>query len=63
MTDNVQNALSEAYELIEADNLEEARSVLRFILAEDPDNADAWWLYAHAVEEPETARTAGEVRA
>lgn len=58
MTDNVQNALSEAYELIEADKLEEARSVLRPILTDNPDNADAWWLYAHAVEEPEAARTA-----
>ncbi len=58
MTDQLQGLLASAYELIEADQLAEARSLLKPILAENPDSADAWWLYAHAVEDPETARTA-----
>lgn len=58
MTDQLQGTLASAYELIEADRLDEARSVLKPILAENIDNADAWWLYAHAVDDPETARTA-----
>jgi len=58
MTDQLQSALASAYEMIEADKLEEARALLKPILAEDLDNADAWWLYAHAVDDPEVARTA-----
>ncbi|MGQ9889383.1 MAG: hypothetical protein ACUVSX_12950 [Aggregatilineales bacterium] len=58
MTDRLQSALASAYEMIEADKLEEARALLKPILAEDLDNADAWWLYAHAVDDPEVARTA-----
>ena len=56
----VQNeqALSQAFELIEADKLEEARGILKPILDADKDNPDAWWLYAHAVTDPEAARLA-----
>mgnify|MGYP005847324543 CR=1 FL=1 len=58
MTDQLQDTLASAYELIESDRLDEARALLKPILAEDIDNADAWWLYVHAVDDPETARTA-----
>lgn len=58
MTDQLQGTLASAYELIEADQLDEARSLLKPILADNPDNADAWWLYAHAVDDPEAARAA-----
>jgi hypothetical protein len=56
----VQNeqALSQAFELIEADKLEEARAILKPILDADKDNPDVWWLYAHAVTDPETAHLA-----
>jgi hypothetical protein len=56
MNDNP--ALNRAYELIEADRLDEAQNLLKPILDNDPDNADAWWLYAHAVTDPDSARTA-----
>jgi hypothetical protein len=56
MNDNP--ALNRAYELIEADRLDEAQNILKPILDGNPDNADAWWLYAHAVTDPDTARTA-----
>lgn len=58
MSDATNQALSEAYELIEADRLAEAEAILKPILADDPDNADAWWLYSYAVTDVETARMA-----
>jgi predicted negative regulator of RcsB-dependent stress response len=50
--------LSEAYELIEAENHDQAQAILKPILEQEPDNVDAWWLYAHAVTDPETGRMA-----
>lgn len=50
--------LNEAYGLIEADKLDEAEALLTPVLEQEPDNVDAWWLYAHAVTDPETARMA-----
>jgi len=50
--------LEKAYRLIEADELGAARAILQPLLDEEPDNADAWWLYAHAVTDPEEARDA-----
>ena len=51
-------ALNEAYDLIEAEQHEEAQALLKPILEQEPDNVDAWWLYAHAVTDPETGRMA-----
>ncbi|MBI5669868.1 MAG: hypothetical protein HZC41_17875 [Chloroflexi bacterium] len=58
MNDQTQQALAEAFELIEADKLDEARGILKPMLTTHRDNPDVWWLYAHAVTEPEEARTA-----
>ena len=58
MSDVTEQALLQAYELIEDDKLSEAEALLKPILEQDADNADAWWLYAHAVADPETARMA-----
>lgn len=58
MTDNNAQNLSRAFDLIEADQLSEARIILEPLLAQDVDNADAWWLYAHAVEDRDRARDA-----
>jgi hypothetical protein len=58
MSDATNQTLSEAYELIEADRLAEAEAILKPILTSEPDNADAWWVYAHAVTDVETARMA-----
>jgi hypothetical protein len=52
------NQLQRAYEFIEVDKLDEARAILEPIIAAENDNADAWWLYAHSVYEPEAARGA-----
>ena len=58
MSEATSQTLLRAYELIEADEHEEARELLEPVLATDPDNADAWWLYAHAVTTPNEAQSA-----
>lgn len=58
MSTNSGDALERAYELIETNRLDEAKAVLKPILETEKDNPDAWWLYAHAVDDPETARIA-----
>lgn len=52
MTDPRQDdALVRAFELIEEERLPEARELIQSVLDEDEHNADAWWIYAHAVED------------
>lgn len=58
MTGDLDQVLSKAYELIEADRLAEARTLLKPVMEEKPDNADVWWLYAHAVTDIGEARVA-----
>jgi hypothetical protein len=60
MSDDRTLALTRAYELIEAGNPDEARAILESILDVEKNNADAWWIYAHAVDEPAAARDALE---
>jgi len=50
--------LEQAYRLIQDERLEEAVAILRPVVAAEPDNADAWWLMANAVSDPEEAREA-----
>lgn len=56
MSNDTEQSLSEAYDLIEADKLQEARAIIEPILEQDSQNADAWWLYIHAVEDADKAR-------
>jgi tetratricopeptide (TPR) repeat protein len=58
MSSNTNAILQKAYDFIEGDQLEEARQVLKPALEADRNNPDVWWLYAHAVADPETARLA-----
>jgi hypothetical protein len=58
MSVNLSESLSRAYDLIEAERLSDARALLEPIVAREPNNADAWWLYAHAVENPDQAERA-----
>jgi hypothetical protein len=58
MSDANEEALEQAYELIEAGKLAEAEALLKPVLEYAPDSADAWWLYAHSVQDPVTARMA-----
>lgn len=50
--------LEQAYRFIQDERLEEAVAILRPVVAAEPDNADAWWLMANAVSDPEEAREA-----
>lgn len=52
------DTLSRAHELIEADQMSQAREILESFLARERNNADAWWLYAHAVANIDEAQTA-----
>lgn len=58
MNQNIEIALKQAFNLIEADQLDEARAILRPILESEKDNPDVWWVYAHAVTSAETAHLA-----
>jgi hypothetical protein len=54
----VDQTLSQAYSLIEAGNPQEAKRLLQALTVTEKNNADVWWVYAHAVDEPDTARQA-----
>jgi hypothetical protein len=58
MNDDTNQVLTQAHDLIEAEQLEDARRLLEPLLDREKDNADVWWLYAHAVSDAETARKA-----
>ncbi len=58
MADTVRSQLEAAYRLIQDERLDEANKILHPILAKDRNNADAWWLLANAVTEPDDAREA-----
>jgi hypothetical protein len=49
-----------AYRLIREGNKQEAVRILTPIVRADPQNADAWWLLANAVDNPEQKRRALE---
>ncbi|NWG17421.1 MAG: hypothetical protein HXY41_12370 [Chloroflexi bacterium] len=58
MSEQTEQILAEAFNLIEADRLSEAQTLLTPLLTTQPDNPDVWWLYAHAVTDRDTARQA-----
>lgn len=58
MNPNVEIVLRQAYDLIEAGQLDNAKALLKPVLETEKDNPDIWWLYAHSVTDKETARLA-----
>jgi tetratricopeptide (TPR) repeat protein len=58
MTNSIDYTLAQIYDLIESNDLEQARALLKTLIETDRDNPDVWWLYAHAVTDAETARLA-----
>ncbi len=58
MNDDTNQVLTRAYDLIESDQLDEAKALLEPVVNQEKDNADAWWLYAHAVTDTIVARAA-----
>ncbi len=57
---NIDTQLAQAYELIENNQLDEARNLLQPLTESNPDNADVWWVYAYAVEDRDEALQALE---
>lgn len=58
MAESLDNTLLEAYELIEANRIDEARQLLTPLLSQYPDEPDLWWVYSHAVESRDEAQRA-----
>ena len=58
MSNSVDATLQDAFDLIEQNQLEEARTILEPLLQSDSDNPAVWWIYAHAVETPEEGNQA-----
>lgn len=56
--DEISQVLTDAFNLIEADQLQEARNILQPLRATEQNNPDFWWVYAHAVEDPQQAQDA-----
>lgn len=55
MSDETRSALRQAFDAIEAGELDTARTILEPVLAAEPDNVDAWWVFSHAVTDPQEA--------
>lgn len=60
MSDTTHPELTRAFQLIENEQLGEARTLLESYLTTHPDDTDAWWLYAHAVNDPNEGQRALE---
>jgi len=60
MSDATTGPLRDAYEAIRANQLPKAREILRAYMVNQPDDADAWWLYTYAVDNTDDARKALE---
>ena len=58
MNDATSRALEQAFEHIEAGRPDDAIPLLEPIVADDPDNLDAWWMLVHASSDPQAARRA-----
>jgi hypothetical protein len=58
MADPVRAKLVHAYNLIKEGKKQDAESVLIDVLRAHPDNADAWWLMANALTDPDEQREA-----
>lgn len=58
MNDATSRALEQAFENIEAGRPDDAIPLLEPIVADDPDNLDAWWMLVHALSDPQAARRA-----
>ncbi|MBL8147471.1 MAG: hypothetical protein JNL34_13905, partial [Anaerolineae bacterium] len=58
MSDSNSAVLQRAYQLVEAGQAEEARGLVESVLESEQSNPDAWWIYAHAIDDPVKARQA-----
>ena len=56
MSGDTRQSLARAFELIEADEHQQALNIVKPIIENEPNNADAWWVYIHAVADEDEAR-------
>ena len=58
MSDSTHAVMQRAFELIENDALEQAQELLSPLLESDADNPALWWVYSHALRDPDIGRAA-----
>lgn len=58
MSNSIDATLHDAFNLIEDNQLEQARELLEPLLESDASNPAVWWVYAHAVDDPNEGREA-----
>ena len=58
MSDSIQPTLTSAFEMIEVGHPDRAVTLLQPLLTQAADNPDVWWVYAHAVADPQVAHAA-----
>ena len=58
MSESIQPTLTSAFEMIEQGHPDRAVTVLQPLLTQAADNPDVWWVYAHAVSDPQVAHAA-----
>jgi len=56
MSEDTKQSLEKAFELIESDEHSRALEIVKPIVEQDPNNADAWWVYIHAVADEDEAQ-------
>lgn len=56
MDNTLNNKLEQAYNLIEANRIDDARNLLEPLLETYPEDLDLLWVYAHSVDDPTVAR-------
>lgn len=58
MSQSTTDVVERAYHLVEEGHLIDARRLLEDWLEDNHDDADAWWVYSHAVEDVDAAKNA-----
>ena len=58
MSNSTNATLQNAFDLIENNKLEDARNIIEPLLETENSNPAVWWVYAHALQDPEEGRKA-----
>lgn len=58
MSETIQATLTSAFEMVELGHPDRAVTLLQPLLTQAADNPDVWWVYAHAVSDPQVAHAA-----
>jgi len=58
MNNQLDQSLTRAYDLIEANRHSDALQIIKPLVESHPENPDVWWVYAHATDDPEGGKEA-----